>query len=341
MDLQKIAKAILSLQEKPRQLGRAAGEEATGFIQDIQKNLQERAKGVQETIGEFTYSPETLPQDLSYRLRNMQNRFVNNADHLAQVPYETFMKAEDRGAKEWEESSPTQRLAMPMKYGSFKGKIAEPSANYHRINIHAPKEDVKGATFENEALSRPGFLPGAERYLRSISSSVDPNMPENAWGTFFSQGPEWQEAIRYSSDLAENHPYAGKDVAAHESLHAAADVFGVEELGNFVADFNQAYQANPDKYQPIIEWIQHYKESRKDTPYFDNPLAEANELFAEIGAQYGPQLANDPILGKYYQRVFNKMHPAAQPQPERLIRFEDGSTRVGGQGWVKGIPVQQ
>ena len=278
-------------------------------------------------------------------MRNMSNRFQASPENLIQIPHEGFGGprpiAESLG-KEYEGATPMRQFEINEFWKSTEdwAPTAEASARHVPYNFKAPKEDAIGKELKEVLLKNPALLPGVRKYFESLPMSAVEDGYEHGFAGVFSGnndfGEEYIQVDKRNNGQASPQPgQMAQDVAAHELLHGAVDVLGLEELNNFVADFNQVYQANPQKYEPVMKWIKEYKGDPSRGNYFQNPLREANELFAQVGAIYGPALANDPLLGKYYQRVFDRNSEAAQPIPDITMRFEDGSSDVMGarRGW--------
>lgn len=78
---------------------------------------------------------------------------------------------------------------------------------------------------------------------------------------------------------------------------------GLSKIAPFANDFQKAVQQNPEQYSPIVQWLQHYQQSQP--AYFaSNPVKKSQELYAQVGAFYGPAILKDPVIGKYYKGVF-------------------------------------
>ena len=280
-------------------------------------------RAIQAVAEEFSYSPQTLPQDWKYRTRTLQEKYQQNAPGIVQVGFNPSQPGMVRAEDEmWQNASPTKQALLTNMFDDRN--VAGQSAQNMPYYFQAAPEDAKSKAIKERILAQ-GFYPGAQRYLEQVPASFTDNLEDTTGGVFYSQ-PQGQEHIQINTN--QESPRRQRQVMAHELLHSAVDVLGEKELGNFVQDVSRAYRSNPQRYQKVMEWIagyeEHTQQDKRMQGYFDNPLQKANELFAEVGAQFGPELANDPYLGRYYSKVFN---PDTAPQkPVERIYLEDGSS---------------
>lgn len=309
MDIQKILRTIQGM-------GKTA-------VKTVTAPLAAPIDNIASTIHEYSYSPQTIPQDWKYREQLLATKRQQNPANLIQVPYGPN-KAQRIQMNQYQKATPDQRLAIDSILDGGIASVKNPSADYIRYNLQAPPEDARGKALKEKILANPAFYPGERKYLASVPVSAEKQLEQGS-AAFFTPQATGDEFVRYDPRLDEGRD---AEVLSHELMHAATNVFGKKELGNFVVDVARAYQANPQKFEPIMRWIGAYKnDPRFGDGYFKrNSLQEANELFAQIGAVYGPEMSNDPILGKYYSRVFNNRTPEANPPPE-TVYFEDGSSR--------------
>lgn len=306
----------MDIRKLVQNIGGSALQQARN-AQNTYKSLIERpVVGAKNAVKEFTYSPQTLPKDWMYRAQNISNRYQRNAPGIAQLKNVNEVGGLD---KVWEEASPIGRLGFDV----FNDPINKsPSANYKRYNYLAPEETAIGAGAKNAILGTPALHPGLKSYIKTIPFSEQHD--ETSAGTFYGV-PEGEE---YISIDPRNNPENQRRVAAHEMMHAASSVLGRERLGNFVVDVNRAYRQNPEAFAPIMQWISDYKTSREGTGYFNDPLAEAEELFAEVGSMYGPRILSHPILGQYYRNIYQN---TGENWPPPMVRYEDGSVGIARQ----------
>ena len=283
--------------------------QAFNMFKGVKDGVGAGLQNLSKNVGEFTYSPETLPQDWRYRTAKIGNEFRKNASNLLQIPFQKGPnELEKFQAQQYQQASPTGKLTIDAVLGEGSSEWEQtsgPSADYNRYYMRAPAQDKMGGELKAQILKDPRFLPGAKSYLETIPFSGENLYEMNAAGLSYNTPYGDEGFIQYDPRNAKRPEFAN-EVAAHELMHQAVNVFGEKELGSFIKDFAMAYQANPKKYAKVAAWIDGYRENKKDTNYFKNPLQEANELFAEIGALYGPDMAEDPLLGKYYQKVFTK-----------------------------------
>lgn len=282
------------------------------------KNL---GAGVGAVVSELSYSPETLPKDWKYRFKTLSDKYQRFAPNLIQIPPQDIHN--DPEELKYQSSTPKQRVGLEAMWRMEDAPVNAASADYNRYNFQAPSETPQGGLLKQQILQDPAFLPGARSYLKTIPFVEAPGGYEEGFAGQFNFGTQGEEFIQYDP---RNKGGFAKKVGAHELLHASRHALGNQQLPNFLTDLKQAYQKNPKVFKPIFDWMQFYKDSRKETGYFEDPAQEVEELFSEIGAMLGPSILKDPHLGKYYASVFNQKtkptHTAKIAQKAKKVKIK-------------------
>jgi hypothetical protein len=291
-------------------------EDIINIGKQVKQTVEKPKKAIDAVVKEFSYSPQTLPQDWRYRAKKLSDTYQRNSPALTQIPYTKEPSVDE---KLWKQATPMNRLGMAGILGDYT-PTKTPSANHVREHYLAQPETPRGAFDKNQVLENYKLQPGLKSYLRSVQfSDLDPSQFDKAAGRFWSDnyGEEYIETNQEIQSRADQ-----RRIAAHEALHVASFAIPDRDLGNFVTDINRSFQRDPQAFAPIMSWIKGYKEQYKDTGYFNDPRAEAQELFAEVGAQYGSSLVAHTLLGKYYANIFNNQQAQWPPM---TITAEDGS----------------
>ena len=264
-----------------------------------------------------------IPLDYKFRLADIGRTYQGVVKPHLTAPLPEFREPR-RGYPKDYELTKEQKLKNLVFTPFEEPREKTPSADFNfesKFFFESPPQNPNLVGLKERTLAGP-LLPGARRYAENIPF-VENRGPEGtaAYAAFqyphIAFPPEAVEAIansqQYSPTAAPNpnsrFESPGRIVATgrHEVMHHLANVlYPDKKIEPFLVAFNQAAQTNPDKYKEILQWISGYEKNMPN--YFaENPDARGQEIFAELGALYGPELLSDPFIGKYYRNIFRRV----------------------------------
>lgn len=244
---------------------------------------------------------EALPYDYPYRVATLSDKLQQAIKF--NVPYREQPNATEKAQMNiYRRATPISKIGINAILGEGSDEYTPtmtPSAEMLPYFRGRP-ETALGQAVKQATLQKMGIHPGVQQYFENIPISEVDYPEKNIAGLAFNV-PSGQ---RYNTFRPRMSSRFTEQVNRHEFLHQAVNVFGVKKLSNFVNSLTEAYKKSPQKYRPIINWIQQYGEDMPE--YLRDPNNMANELFAQVGAIYGPSILDDPDLASYYKSVFER-----------------------------------